>query len=74
MSKGNKVCKFRLAPGLIEDIEWAIAERNLRSPDQAWNFSDWVRVACCEKLDKIRRGRGSRGGVAHPTDYGHNQQ
>lgn len=74
MSKGRKICKVRLSDELLEDIELAIAERNLRTPNEIWTFSDWVRVACCEKLDKIRRGRGSKGGVAHPIDYGHEQQ
>lgn len=70
MSKGNPIVKTRLPAGLLEDIEMAIAERNARSPLEPWTFSDFLRVACCEKLDKIRRGRGRKGGVAHPQDYG----
>ena len=69
MSKGNPIVRTRLPGGLLEEIEIAIAERNARSADVPWTFSDFLRIACCEKLDKIKRGRGRRGGVTHPGDY-----
>jgi hypothetical protein len=71
VSKGRPIRKVRLDPALIADIEVALAERNSRTVDEIWTFSDWIRCAAMEKLDKIRRGRGRKGGVAHPPDYGH---
>jgi hypothetical protein len=71
MSKGRPVVPIRLDPGLIEDVELAIARRNEHSREQPWNFSDFVRVSICEKLDKMRRGRKQKGQATHPGDYGH---
>jgi len=71
MSKGRPVVPLRLDPGLIEDMEIAIIRRNENTRETPWSFSDFIRVAICEKLHKMKRGRKEQGGVIHPTDYGH---
>lgn len=74
MSKGRPVVCFRFDLALLEEMKRALIERNMNNPMELWTLAQWVRVACLEKLDKIKRGRGKRGGVLHPRDYGHEQQ
>lgn len=69
MSRGRRAVVVRLPDGLIEDMEVAISERNARMKGEEQTVSDWIRQAIVEKLDKLRRGRGSKGGVIHPREY-----
>jgi hypothetical protein len=45
---------------LIREIDLQISQRNVFSADAPWTFSDFVRVACWEKLRKMERSRESQ--------------
>jgi hypothetical protein len=60
MSKGNSTVRARIPPDLENRILLQIAKRNLHSRLQPWTLSDWVRVACEEKLSKMERCRRPR--------------
>ena len=58
MSKGttNRVIR-------IDDASWAkfelyVEHRNDHSPEEPWTISDFIRVACQEKMKKMDRSRG----------------
>src|SRR5262249_43648336 len=57
VSKGNRVVKARMTTELIESIDRAVAGRNGVSPRALWRLSDFLRVACEEKLKKMARSR-----------------
>lgn len=58
-SKGNPIVKVRLERDLIERIEFQIASRNATTAKEPWTLSDFLRVACWEKLLKMQRSRDS---------------
>lgn len=60
MSKGTKRFAFRLPPSLIDEMEETISRRNHNAPGEPWTFSDFVRIACREKVAKMERSRGGR--------------
>lgn len=60
MSKGTPRCTLRIAPELMGRMESQIASRNWWSRGEAWSVSDFVRIACEEKLDKMKRSRQRR--------------
>lgn len=60
MSAGNPIRPVRFTPTLIDQIEVAINRRNLNAYEAEWSFSDFVRVACKEKLAHMERSRKRR--------------
>lgn len=57
MSKGTPVVPVRIAPELIREIEDTIARRNFWSREIPWSVSDFIRIACKEKIRKMERCR-----------------
>ena len=60
MSKGTPRVVIRLADQVVQEIELAIARRNLWSREVPWTLSDFLRVAIAEKLQKMARCRRPR--------------
>ena len=60
MSAGTPKVVVRIDGGLMEDIEIQIAQRNWFSREEAWTVSDFIRIACREKLEKMRRSRNRK--------------
>lgn len=57
MAKGSKVSVVRIPDDLRKRIELQILSRNVHSREEGWVWSDFVRVACEEKLAKMARSR-----------------
>lgn len=60
-TKGTPVQRFRLCEELYEEVIEAIDRRNLWSVQEPWTFSEFIRTAVREKLDKMERSRKPRG-------------
>lgn len=60
MSKGTPRIAVRLPDDLTAEINRAVDNRNLWSAREPWTFSDFVRIACREKLAKMKRCRKKR--------------
>lgn len=58
MSAGTKVYGIRIPEELAWEIEVAVVRRNRHARGVPWYFSDFVRIACAEKLAKMIRSRG----------------
>ncbi len=59
MSAGNPIRPVRFTERLLDEIEQQIEQRNRHSCEAEWTFSDFVRTACREKLEKMARSRAS---------------
>lgn len=57
MSRGNRVIQFRVTEEAYQLMEIARQQRNLVSSDSPQDMSAWVRHACTEKLNHLRRGK-----------------
>lgn len=56
MSKGNRIIGVRLPKEMLDAIDVALV--NLEKSNQGdLKISEWIRLAICEKLDKLERGR-----------------
>jgi hypothetical protein len=59
-SKGTPIYPVRLGDALVNEVKLAIRRRNLFSWLEPWTFSEFVRTAVREKLDKMERCRRPR--------------
>ena len=60
---GTSKVVVRIPPDLLEEMQLTIATRNVYTREEPWSVSDFIRVAICEKIAKMRRSRGvKRGG------------
>lgn len=59
-SKGTPRRTVRMAEDLVARIKNTVARRNQTTRGYLWEFSDFVRVACEEKLAKMSRCRTRR--------------
>jgi hypothetical protein len=57
MSRGNPHYKCRLDNATAELVERTIAFRNLHTTGEKWTVSDFLRIACREKVKKMNRSR-----------------
>jgi len=60
MSAGKTIKQVRFHEDVLQWIDAEIERRNANTKNAPWTFSDFVRVACCEKLAKGRRCRVGR--------------
>jgi hypothetical protein len=60
MSKGNKIHPVRFNECLMDDIEDCMGRRNRNATAEEWTFSDFVRLACQEKVAHMERSRKRR--------------
>lgn len=60
MSKGTRIFAVRLDNLLAEFIDQTIQRRNTWTRGIPWTFSDFVRVAVLEKVNKMTRSRRPR--------------
>jgi hypothetical protein len=57
MSKGNQIVPVRMSCQLKGEIDDAVGSRNAVSPEAPMTVSDWIRAACQEKIDHLKRSR-----------------
>lgn len=60
MTKGTTKYAIRIPIALVNEINTAVAQRNMKSAEAPWTFSDFVRQACMEKVQKMERSRGKK--------------
>lgn len=60
MTLGNPKIIIRVPRELIAEMKEAIRRRNLRSREEPWVFSDFVRIAIRDKLHHMQRSRGRK--------------
>lgn len=65
-TKGTPVYPVRLDDDLVDEMKLAVQRRNLFSARAPWTFSDFIRTAVREKLDKMERSRRPRGKPSVP--------
>jgi len=60
MSAGTPRYTFRLPEELMDAVRERTAQRNMVARGKAWEVSDFVRIAICEKLNKMERSARGR--------------
>lgn len=60
MSAGSRIVPVRIPEDLELAILDCIAGRNLRSPNEPWTMSEFIRQAITEKLCHMERSRSRR--------------
>lgn len=60
MTVGNPKLIVRVPRELIAEVKEAIRRRNLRSREEPWVISDFVRIALRDKLHHMQRSRGRK--------------
>jgi hypothetical protein len=61
MSKGSKVVPIRFPTDLLAEVMAAIASRNEWTYEEPNSLGEWIRDACRERLNKLKRGRRKKG-------------
>lgn len=61
MSKGTKIITLRLPPGIEEDMDIQIEQRNEWTKDAPWNRTAFILAAIREKLAHMQRSRRKKG-------------
>lgn len=60
MTEGNPKLLVRVSREMRDQIKEAIRRRNLRSRDEPWDMSAFIRVAIRDKLHHMERSRGRK--------------
>jgi hypothetical protein len=59
-SKGSPIKPIRFSESLLEEIMGALKSANRSRQQEEYDFSEWVRQACREKLGHLARSKKPR--------------